>query len=455
MKNKIGLFLIGCLILLLPSCLGSDEKYEYDITPDCQIGSFSLTHDSVPGLSTVKFTIDQLNGLIFNQDSLPYGTKIEKVVANIVYTSSASISSVEVMQEAVSDSLKHWNGTDSLDFSKQVKFTITAYNGINKKNYTAQVNIHQVVADSMVWQRLGDLGQADERKVISYSSNNVTYYYMYTSNGGTYRLQTSLVSNPTNWADAGTLTGLPANQILLSYMTEYEGALYVASKTGNLYRSTNGRNWQQVTNAPDVRVLLGVVKEETTAGYPSALAAVGYKGGNFHFKSMNKAGEWTEGGVVHEAFPVAGFGALNYNSMHREYLLIAGGRTKANALTNTVWGTMNGTSWALINNEQASFEAKEGLMLENYDNKLFLLGGINAAGEITKDIYLSKDKGISWTKADSLIVMPETYNPKAFASMIVDEETNYMYLFGGKETNSGKDLGEFWRGRINRLGFGK
>ena len=456
MKNKIALFLVGCLILILPSCIGPGTEYDYDIIPNCQIGSFSLEHSSISSLKTTKFTIDQLNGLIFNQDSLPYGTKIDKVVANVTYASSSSVRFAEVVQEAVNDSLKYWNGTDSLDFSKQVKFVITAINGLSKKNYTVQINVHQIVPDSMVWQRLVDLGETDERKIIPYIYNNTDYYYMYTSNGGTYKLQTSLASNPTNWTDVGTLTGLPANQIVLSCITEYEGALYVTSKTGNLYRSTDGRNWGQVISAPDIRVLLGVVKEEATAKLPSALAAIGQKDGSFYFKSMNKSGEWTEGDVVYEAFPVTGFGTTTYNSMYREYLLLAGGRTKANALTSAVWTTMNGISWSLIkDSEPAYFEIREGLMLTNYDDKLFLLGGMGADGNAYKDIYLSKDKGISWVKTDSLVIMPEAYNPKAFASMIVDKETNYMYLFGGKETNGGKDLGEFWRGRINRLGFGK
>ena len=33
------------------------------------------------------------------------------------------------------------------------------------------------------------------------------------------------------------------------------------------------------------------------------------------------------------------------------------------------------------------------------------------------------------------------------------DKDNYMYLFGGKETNSSNVLNQIWRGRINRLGF--
>jgi len=137
------------MTLLLPSCLGSDSEYDIDFAPDCQISSFRLSHDSIPVLGTTRFIIDQINGRIFNHDSLPFGTKVEEVVATIEYSSSIGVSSIKVMQSAVNDSLKIWNGKDSLNFSDKVLMIVTAFDGFNTKEYTAQVNVHQVVPDSM------------------------------------------------------------------------------------------------------------------------------------------------------------------------------------------------------------------------------------------------------------------------------------------------------------------
>ena len=72
MKNRIVLMLAGCFVFLLSSCLKSDEVEAYDVTTNCQISSFSLSSDSIPGLSSVNFTIDQLSGEIYNLDSMPY-----------------------------------------------------------------------------------------------------------------------------------------------------------------------------------------------------------------------------------------------------------------------------------------------------------------------------------------------------------------------------------------------
>lgn len=64
MKNKLVLFITGCFALVLSSCLKSDEIVGVEAIKNCQIHTFSLSHDSVSGLDTVKFTIDQLTGRI-------------------------------------------------------------------------------------------------------------------------------------------------------------------------------------------------------------------------------------------------------------------------------------------------------------------------------------------------------------------------------------------------------
>lgn len=107
MKNRIVLFIAGCCALLLSSCLGSDDT-QYELSKDCQILSFSLSNDSIPGLKDVVFTIDQVEGKIFNIDSMPYGTKLdEKVICTVKLAST--VYTCQVMQEAISDTLSYWN----------------------------------------------------------------------------------------------------------------------------------------------------------------------------------------------------------------------------------------------------------------------------------------------------------------------------------------------------------
>ena len=222
MKNRIVLFIAGCCALLLSSCLGSDDT-QYELSKDCQILSFSLSNDSIPELKNVVFTIDQVTGHIFNIDSMPYGTKLdEKVICTVKLAST--VYTCQVMQEAISDTLSYWNLEDSLDFSKPVKFVNTLWDGQTTKTYIAQVNIHQVLPDSMVWgiykEGIAD-GAVKEEKVVVFGEGNDESYYMYTqpvnaSEG--YQLYRSAVADGKNWTKL-TVSGLPVGEIRLSQMT--------------------------------------------------------------------------------------------------------------------------------------------------------------------------------------------------------------------------------------------
>lgn len=457
MKKQIIFIYASCLSLLLSSCLGSDNEIDYTIVKNCQIASFQLKHDSVSGLSTTKFTIDQINGRIFNQDSLPFGTIVDKVVATIGYSSSISIGAVQVIQEAVGDTI-FWNGADSLDYTKPVKIIITAYDGETRKEYDTRLNIHQVVPDSMVWSKLqAALPGTDvtERRVVCLSNEEDEHYYMYTKESAGYRLYTSKTAEANEWTTVA-LTGFPASAVKLDQLTVYENVLYLSSADQKLYRSEDGSAWTEVGSAPAIVALLGVVREEASIKQESALAAIATVESGSRFVSMNKAGVWQEGVLVSPDFPVAGYAPLSYRlvSQYRECLMIAGGKTASGTVLSDVWSTMDGLNWALLTSD-ADFGNREGASVAVYDTTFFMIGGLDAKGEALKDIYRSKDNGLTWTLSDTLTVMPTDYNARGYASMIVDGKTNYIYLFGGKEEKSTKDNGELWRGRINRLGFKK
>lgn len=455
MEKKILLLLTGCFALLLSSCLGSDDPVEYDIAKNCQISSFVMKHDSIPTLATTKFTIDQLNGRIFNQDSLPYGTKVDKVVVTAKYAFDMSIGMVQAIQEAVGDTI-NWNGKDSLDYSKPVKFIVTAYDGFTKKIYDTRLNVHQVVPDSMVWSLENTPLPGTSvavRKVIPFMKEKSEEYFMYTQETDGYHLYTASPGALGSWS-THTLTGLPKGTINLEQITEYENQLYVPSTDHKLYRSEDGLNWVALEGTPSVISLLGTVREEETAKKQSALAIVASIEGENRFASMDKDGVWKEGEEISTGFPVSAFSPISYNVMFRERLMLAGGKTADGKVVSSVWSTMDGLDWVSLISD-AKFGARQGAAVAQYDSTFFMIGGFDDKGIALKDIYRSRDNGLTWIVSDTLVVMPEAYKAKAFSSTLVDNETNYIYLFGGKEKQNTNDSGELWRGRINRLGFKK
>lgn len=445
---KLQLWLIGCLAFLMSSCLGDDDE-EYDDTyySNCQIKSFSLSNDSIPGLKSVKFTIDQVNGLIFNKDSMPYGTVIdEKVICKIDYVVSPL--NVEIFQAALKDS-GYWNGSDSLDFSDYVRFEVHSLNGKAIKRYIAQLNIHQVLPDSMSWSlHTSELtGQKyQDQKVIIRNGK----YWMYIKDSNGYRLYQS--SNTMNWTESD-LTGLDEGAFILSQIVDYEGVLYLPADKGLLYFSMNGTDWAVLEGTLEVKTLLGVVYESEQLKLPSALAAVVSDNGKLCYGVMDKAQSWKTGAEIADGFPIAGFGYLSHEVRFYQRLMVLAGKDRNGQLSNVAWETMDGLEWIKMTDERSSyFDKREGIALTKYDGCFYFFGGIDASNKARKDIYRSESKGLTWELVDTLITFPDAYKARGYSSVFVDED-NFILLFGGKESTTANMFDELWAGRINRLGF--
>lgn len=448
-KNKLQLGIAGCMTaLLLFSCLGDDKREVVEWKQgNCLIASFSLTNDSIPALKNLAFTIDQLNGEIYNKDSMPYGTVINrKVFCKLTYD-ELTPSNIEIYQEATGKQA-YWNGSDSLDFSKFVRFNVFSYNGKELKTYTAKINIHQQKPDSMTWIRTENLlGETmEDLRVLAWNGG----YRMFTRTSDGYRSYHS--ANAVNWT-ASSLNGLSGKTFILSQMTMHGKTLYVAASDGTLYRSTNGTDWSAVNGAPEIKALLGVVDTVEQSARPSALAAIVKQNDSWHFAAMNAREQWTVGDVIPTEFPVEGFANASYEAVFYRHLLLVGGKKTNGKLSNLSWETTDGLTWIGMNNTMPpKWEACEGAMLAYYDNQIYLIGGINASNTASKKIYRSSDRGVTWKLVNKLIVLPETYRARGYASVVVNDD-KYMLLFGGKEKRNANVFDELWRGRINRLGF--
>jgi len=448
-KYNWQLWILGCWVLVLSSCLGTEDDYDKWFQSNCLISSFSLHSDSVPGLENVRFTIDQVNGLIYNKDSMPYGTVINwKVICRIEF--EVLPSAIEVYQAATGDSAT-WYTADSLDFRDYVRFDVVSQDEKNIKRYYAQLNIHQQAPDSMAWTWFSNrlLGKAvQEQKVIERDH----YFWMYTRSSSGYELYRTPVVDKRTWTPA-PLTGLSGKTFSLSQITEYNGILYIPASDGALYYSTNLTDWKRMETAPAVKVLLGVIESSEIVNSAYVLASVIQEDDVLYFATMNAENKWEKGATAPDQFPVSGFGNTTYKTAFYWHLVVAAGKDRNGRLSNAVWETMNGLYWVCSTDERyATLDKLEGVMLTHYDGKMLLIGGINASNTAQREIYYSPDRGITWALTDSLLYFPESFRARGYASVIVDKD-NFLHLFGGKENNSANILDELWSGRINRLGF--
>ena len=92
-KQKIYFFLcIAALFLSGISCNSTeDDVISYTVSESVRVSGFSLAaNDSVLAhLDTIFFTIDLNKGQIYNADSLPVGTDVSSLIANISFDNVA------------------------------------------------------------------------------------------------------------------------------------------------------------------------------------------------------------------------------------------------------------------------------------------------------------------------------------------------------------------------------
>ena len=170
MRTKFWLFLL-CLLSLsvgISSCLGTDDE-EREYSSDATIRAFAL--DTIYG-QRYKFTIDNLRGEIYNEDSIPMSadTIIDRIRIDTL-TCSGYITS------GATDTV--FSVEDSVDLRQPIQLKVHAVDGLTTRTYEVRVNRHQVDPDSMVWRHVGGHevpgGVSDNLKAVARDGRVLTY----------------------------------------------------------------------------------------------------------------------------------------------------------------------------------------------------------------------------------------------------------------------------------------
>ena len=162
MRKLFPIYAILTVIAVLAgvSCNSSDDsdKEPFVIPTSTLVKEFVLQeNDSVlVDLDSVFFTVDTREKIIYNADSLPKGTKINRLVATITVTDYATknimISGAETMADTT---FVHTNAeTDTIDFTGNVRLEVVAADGESKATYVVKVNVHKMDPDSLYWNAL-------------------------------------------------------------------------------------------------------------------------------------------------------------------------------------------------------------------------------------------------------------------------------------------------------------
>ena len=158
MLKRLGIYAATALSLCASTaCNESDDNYEISVDyASTQVTAFSLRADSkvLNNLDSIYFSIDLVNGRIFNADSLPFGTKTDKLLVDIT-TDGCSTVELHFPRAGKNDSIVNYltNQNDSIDFSRgPVKLHLVSYDKIASRDYYIKVNVHTTISDSLYWE---------------------------------------------------------------------------------------------------------------------------------------------------------------------------------------------------------------------------------------------------------------------------------------------------------------
>lgn len=451
-RNLATYFALFSLVFVAISCGSSDEE-EYELSPYAMLKSFSLgnirsaypsftsTGEDTLVLKTVQmtafpFTINQVTGEVYNNDSLPFATNISKVVTQFSVNGVASIY-VDSL-----DSYEHFSSTDSLDFTSPRKVRIYSEDAEFYKDYTIKINVHQVDPELMVWNKYPAVEGLVPVRAVELGGKMCLYGK--DGNGAATVASTALEGVPA-W-EVSQVSGLPADTDL-STIQLFNGALYAVAG-GNVYTSADGAVWTLSASDTGAVAIVGASEED------GKLWIAGSQGVLW----SEDAATFTVNEALPEGFPLYGVSLasypLNHNKKIVRYMLV-GYTAEDKSGEPAVWSKLSTEAkWTNYKNEENKYEcpALEGLSVVRYDNYLYAVGGAGTVNgrEVApfNSFYISKDNGIAWKVSTGFYQrLPEELvgNDTPFAVAV--DSNNFIWII-----NSGTEGGA-WKGIINRLGF--
>lgn len=448
-----SLMYVMAALTLLSSCLEKDDEVATD--EYCYISSFSLGNmkraihttdregkDSVYYVvisgSKYPMSIDQRSLTIENKDSLPYGTKVDAVLA------TANFKGLLVYKYADDTQWSQYSNKDSIDFSRKVEFSAVSTSGNSERRYTVKVNVHQQDGSVFAWQSLGTdeaLASLRERKVVVCGTQLVLLGK--TAEGTVQCAQRALASE-----GAWTVTATSGASLAeVSTLQVWGKQLLMSTTQGALLQSHDGRTWTVLNDVQDGRRLAGVSGDCIYTVDATGMQA-SYDGGV----------TWQQEALDDKVskLPTQQLSLLTCVADNGyTQLILMGQATDPNDGKAAVWAK----SWrneAQARSAMWMYYAPSSdnlvrcpqltpLYVVNYDKGLMALGGPSQDGQYAalSTLLYSPDYGLTWRKTSELITPASVHGTTEPFTLTVDAD-QHLWMVVGTET---------WRGRLNRLGF--
>ena len=402
-----------------------------------------VSNDTMPGLAAAVFTIEERldTGLVWNKDSMLYGTSLERVVPRFTFQVAVGTATL-----SMPDTSLVLTGYDTLNFSKQpIYLTLKSSDGTTTKVYEIRPTVHQADPDLFVWEQLTPSiypPDESEQRVVELNGQ----FVMLSNNGFQTYVYHSL--NGETWPSVPVYpTGLPNSVSVRQIISDGATLYYVDDNI--LYTSTNASEWTATTMPYEMKTMLLYWNERVWVLVDNGGLELAYvKDGQIILSGLRPDGE----------FPVSDFGTVVFSSAsERARAMIIGGYAENGKSLNTRWNLEyaaaipdhNGYRLREFSIDRPTFTSLTGISVIWYADKLMLFGGVDANQTyFGRDILVSEDEGLNWVKADTAKnQLPEVYQARQKQTAIVRD--NNIYLFGGQDAYS--TFSDVYKGRLNSI----
>lgn len=444
-KCRLGLLWLAVMVLMTACETGTTVTTSTSSVAQLTAFSFA-SNDSMPGLAEAVFTVEDRidTGLVYNKDSIRYGTSLERVVPKFTFKVAVGTARLQTP-----DTTLVLSGTDTLDFSKlPIYLTLTSSDGKTVKVYEIRPTVHQADPDLYSWICLNSgiyAADESEQRVVELGGQ----FVMMANNG----FQNTAYRSPdgATWTALGEPTGLPSACRVRQIVSD-GSKLYYADGT-TLYCSTDAKNWTAQTMPMEMKTMLLYWNELVWVLVDNGGAELATIRPADAVPSLSLTGLRPDGD-----FPISDFAAVCFHSAsERARAMIIGGFAENGQSLNTRWNLEysehihqhGGYRLSEFSIDRPAFTSLTGISVIWYNDRLMLFGGVDSEmSYFGRDILISEDEGLSWVAADTAKnQLPEVYQARQKQTAIVRD--NNIYLFGGQDRTT--TYSDVYRGRLNSI----
>ena len=412
-----------------------------------QLSAFSLAaNDSFPGLKKAVFKVEERldTGLVYNPDSILYGTPLDSVVPKFTFAATPGAAVL-----TVGDTTIVLTGSDTVNLNlRPIYLTVTSQDAANTKVYEIAATVHQVDPDLFVWTQLTPAvypADNSEQQVLALGDKMV----LIKNNG--FRTSVFTSADGATWSGEQVPTGLPLTTRVRSILSD-NSTLYYADDS-LLYTSADALTWQKTSYAGSgfsLKTMLMAWNETVwaLAEDGEGLVLANMQGGSLRPTTLRPR----------SPFPVSDFAAVVFESAsNRSRAMILGGFAEDGTALNTRWNLEYATTIAEnggyrmqdFSIDRPQFTRLTGASVVWYNHQLYMFGGVDDEMQYQgRDILISTDEGVNWTRADTAkCQLPETYTARQGQSVIVRD--NEIYVIGGESQT--ETFSDVYRGRLNSI----